>query len=189
MLNNFQKIRPTPLLLGSVVSFLVLLIYNRAIPDNQENLPVFYVFNEKKSHVELTIDGIVDGVYQINDGSTLCDVIKLTNYSFADTSPSCDISLVNGQRYFFKKKARRIELVEKGWMSAGRRMALAVPLHPDRMTLADWQSLPGIGEKLAVRIETDRQKNGEFGSLENLVRVKGIGQKGLDKWRNFFVGS
>jgi competence protein ComEA len=50
----------------------------------------------------------------------------------------------------------------------------------------DWQALPGIGPKLAERIEVDRQKNGEFASLEDLKRVSGIGKKRIEAWRIFF---
>ncbi len=74
-------------------------------------------------------------------------------------------------------------------MSAGKRIALSIPLHPDRMDLDDWSALPGIGAKLAARIETDRQKNGEFGTFENLARVKGIGQKSLSRWQKYFAGA
>jgi len=46
--------------------------------------------------------------------------------------------------------------------------------------------LPGIGETLARRLELDRQENGEFGSLEGLLRVKGVGLKSIERWRIFF---
>ncbi|MCP3177174.1 helix-hairpin-helix domain-containing protein [Desulfuromonas sp. KJ2020] len=54
------------------------------------------------------------------------------------------------------------------------------------MSLADWTVLPGVGPKLAERIEKDRQKNGDFGSLEALQRVKGIGPKRINSWKFFF---
>jgi competence protein ComEA len=71
-------------------------------------------------------------------------------------------------------------------MPAGQRLALGVPLHPDRMGLGDWEVLPGIGPALARRIELDRQENGEFGSLERLERVRGIGPKRIQAWSEFF---
>ncbi len=72
-------------------------------------------------------------------------------------------------------------------MAAGQRVALSIPLHPDRMIGSDWLFLPGIGERLAGRIEADRQINGDFGALKQLARVKGIGQKRVMSWQQFFV--
>lgn len=71
-------------------------------------------------------------------------------------------------------------------MPASQRIVLGIPLHPDSMVGDDWQALPGIGPKLAERIEADRQKNGEFASLEDLKRVSGIGKKRIEAWRIFF---
>lgn len=65
-------------------------------------------------------------------------------------------------------------------------MAMGISLNPDRMSRADWTALPGVGPTLAERIENERQKNGEFGSLDALNRVLGIGKKRLDLWRKFF---
>lgn len=71
-------------------------------------------------------------------------------------------------------------------MAARKRVALGIALHPDRMSRADWESLPGIGPKLALAIELDRQENGDFGHLEALERVRGIGPKRIEAWRKFF---
>jgi competence protein ComEA len=71
-------------------------------------------------------------------------------------------------------------------MPAAQRMALGTPLHPERMSLDDWQALPGIGPRLARIIEEDRQKNGDFGDLDGLDRVAGIGHKLIERWRKFF---
>jgi competence protein ComEA len=77
--------------------------------------------------------------------------------------------------------------IEQGWMPARQRLALGIPLHPDRMSRDDWQTLPGIGEKLAAQIEIDRQNYGDFGSFDALDRVKGIGPAKLKALRPFFV--
>jgi competence protein ComEA len=72
-------------------------------------------------------------------------------------------------------------------MPARQRLALGIPLHPDRMSHADWVALPGIGVQLATRIEADRQKYGDFGRFEALERVKGIGPGKLRALRQYFV--
>jgi competence protein ComEA len=71
-------------------------------------------------------------------------------------------------------------------MPAAQRMALGIPLHPERMSVEDWEALAGIGPKLAQAIEVERQQNGDFGSLAGLQRVKGIGSKRLAAWEKYF---
>ena len=44
-------------------------------------------------------------------------------------------------------------------------------------TAADFAKLPGIGPAVAARIVEYRQKNGSFKKIEELMNVKGIGEK------------
>lgn len=73
-----------------------------------------------------------------------------------------------------------------GKMKAKERMLLGIPLDPDRMDFADWDSLPGIGPGLAKSILDDRHKYGAFGSIGSLQRVPGIGEKRLKELKKFF---
>lgn len=189
MQNDSLTPRLPVLIVLAIVLFLVTLISRET---SGEVFPAFLSLKQKNIYVELTMAGSIDGVYQINDGSALCDVIKLTHISSMDNfsdNLSCNIPLVSGRHYVIAKKALGIEILERRWMKAGKRMALAIPLHPDHMNFEDWQELPGIGEKLAEKIELYRQNNGAFGSFENLIKVKGIGPKRLERWKAFFVAA
>lgn len=48
-------------------------------------------------------------------------------------------------------------------------------------SIAELESLPGVGPKLAQRILDDRAKNGSYKSLKDLDRVSGIGTKTLER--------
>jgi competence protein ComEA len=48
-------------------------------------------------------------------------------------------------------------------------------------TQAQLESLPGVGAKAAERILEYRQKNGQFKKIEDLMNVKGIGEKSFLK--------
>ena len=48
-------------------------------------------------------------------------------------------------------------------------------------TVAQIATLPGIGEKAAQRIVEYREKNGGFKKIEELMNVKGIGEKSFLK--------
>ncbi len=47
--------------------------------------------------------------------------------------------------------------------------------------------LKGIGDVIGGRIVEYREENGEFESVEELIEVKGIGEKTLEKIRNRIV--
>jgi competence protein ComEA len=55
---------------------------------------------------------------------------------------------------------------------------------------ADWPELiqlPGLGETLAKRVLVEREQNGPYRDLDELVRVNGIGQRTLEKLRPFLI--
>lgn len=126
---------------------------------------------------------------QIDDGDDLTDVINLTGMEFADNAVENIIMttpLRSGQRIDLIMQGAEIQSISLSWMSAAQRIVLGVPLHPDQMTQADWEFLPGIGVKMAARIEMDRQKNGDFGSFSALRRIKGVGARKMAAWKDFF---
>ena len=57
----------------------------------------------------------------------------------------------------------------------------AVPINLNTATAAQIATLPGIGAKAAQRIVDYRQKNNGFKKIEELMNVKGIGEKSFLK--------
>lgn len=57
----------------------------------------------------------------------------------------------------------------------------AAPLNLNTATGAQLETLPGIGPAVAARILEYRQKNGNFKKIEELMNVKGIGEKSFLK--------
>ena len=49
---------------------------------------------------------------------------------------------------------------------------------------ADLEALPGIGAKTAARIIEYRQKNGSFKKVEELMNVRGVGEKNFLKLKS-----
>lgn len=57
-------------------------------------------------------------------------------------------------------------------------------------TASQLEELPGIGPSLAARIVEHRQKNGAFRSVEEVMNVRGIGEKNFAKIQaNLTVGT
>jgi competence protein ComEA len=57
----------------------------------------------------------------------------------------------------------------------------ASPVNINSASVAQLQTLPGIGASTAQRIVDYRQKNGAFKKIEELMNVKGIGEKSFLK--------
>lgn len=156
---------------------------------HKEGLPAFFVAPPARNLLLLEGDFQNPCLHQYSDGDALSSVIKVANLDGAefhlDNADGTD-EPVCGQTLVARRDGDKNIAVSIRWMAAKQRMALGMELHPDRMALSDWPALPGIGPKLAIAIEKDRQENGDFGSLEGLERVRGIGPKRIEAWRKYF---
>jgi len=59
------------------------------------------------------------------------------------------------------------------------------PVNLNTATAADLRTLPNIGAATAARIIEYRQKNGSFKKIEDLMNVKGIGEKSFLRLKPF----
>ena len=129
------------------------------------------------------------GIYRIPKHFTLATVINMTAPSLAGNMP--DIRLLERDLESgdiieaVAKDQQHIEIMIYK-MKARERMLLGIPLDPDEMDLADWESLPGIGPKLAKAIVDNRQKYGDLGSFNSLQRVPGVGGEKLKVLKRYF---
>jgi competence ComEA-like helix-hairpin-helix protein len=62
-------------------------------------------------------------------------------------------------------------------------LLLGTPLDLNTATLQDLEALPGVGPKTSAAIARTRQQVGGFRSVDDLLLVKGIGPKTLDRLR------
>jgi competence protein ComEA len=69
----------------------------------------------------------------------------------------------------------------KGGSSAKARATAANPVNLNSASATQLQTLPGVGASAAQRIVEYRQKNGNFKKIEELMNVKGIGEKSFLK--------
>lgn len=74
--------------------------------------------------------------------------------------------------------------------SAKATATASAPVNLNSATPAQLETLPGIGAAAAKRIVEYRQKNGAFKKIEELMNVKGIGEKSFLKLKPLItVGS
>ena len=69
----------------------------------------------------------------------------------------------------------------KGRGAAKAKATATDPINLNAATAAQLQTLPGVGASAAQRILDYRQKNGSFKKIEELMNVKGIGEKSFLK--------
>lgn len=58
-------------------------------------------------------------------------------------------------------------------------------INVNRATWVEWAQFDGIGETLARRIVEDRDRNGPFRNVDDLLRVRGIGRVKLEAMRRY----
>jgi competence protein ComEA len=58
-----------------------------------------------------------------------------------------------------------------------------MPLDVNLASAADFERLPGVGRALAARIVDARTRDGPFGSVDDLRRVRGVGEATLERLR------
>jgi competence protein ComEA len=68
--------------------------------------------------------------------------------------------------------------------AAPKAAASSAVINLNTATAPQLETLPGIGPKMAVRIVEYRQKNGSFKKIEELMNVKGIGEKAFLKLKS-----
>ncbi|MEN3038496.1 MAG: helix-hairpin-helix domain-containing protein [Candidatus Kryptonium sp.] len=98
---------------------------------------------------------------------------------------------------FDKEFERRSAEIEK-YVSAGNKntdnkfadenfVSAPFKVNINTATKEELMKLPGIGEKTAEQIIKHREIYGKFGKIEDIMNVKGIGQKKFERIKNYLT--
>lgn len=71
--------------------------------------------------------------------------------------------------------------------AAAATVSASAPINLNTATAAQLDALPGVGKATAERIVEYRQKNGGFKKAEDLMNVKGIGEKNFLKLKPYIT--
>lgn len=171
----------------AVVVLLPLLLKSRFTPPGEQ--AAFLHYTTGSVLVKIVGTGKQDGIYRFPDGALRSDVKKM---AVVDAALNPVVyggeyrRLRNGDVVDFSRSGSNSGAFAPKRMTVAEIMMLGIPLDPDAMSGEDWESLPGIGPVLAATIVNDRQKNGDFGSLDGVLRVPGIGIGKIQALRIFF---
>jgi competence protein ComEA len=125
---------------------------------------------------------VAPGLYRLKPGSRVADLIAAAG----GLRPDADADRVNlaaplhdGERV----AVPRIGEPGTGTEGAAPDATSEGPLDLNTATAAQFDALPGVGPATAQAIVADRERNGPFRSVDDLLRVRGIGPAKLDQIR------
>lgn len=177
---NFTPAQRKALLSASFVAILVALFFFLISRGEAVEAPVLkpITTSSEKSTIYIHVAGKVKkpGLYQLISGARVDDAIKAAGGAL----PGTDLSEIN--------LARVMNDGEQVYVSGATQSSSSRPqrtpkkkfsgvVNINRASIAQFDSLPGIGPVIAARIIEYRKKNGPFLTLEDLTKVQGIGDK------------
>lgn len=72
-------------------------------------------------------------------------------------------------------------------LTGRERLLAGLPIDVNTATPEDLASVPGLSARLAVAVVADRARNGPYESVDDLIRVSGIGPARLTRARPFLA--
>ncbi len=126
------------------------------------------------------------GVFELPDGSRVQDAIAAAGGLAADADPSSvnrAAPVADGQQVYIPR-AGETPAAAQGTGSApagGAEAAASGLVNINSATAEELDALPGVGPSTAQAIIEDREANGPFAAVEDLMRVSGIGEKKFEK--------
>lgn len=143
----------------------------------------------EEAYKEIVIEVVGDvqkpGVYIFKHPPTLNEAIEKAGGMMEQTIFEKDLSseiLKSGSLINVRKVSPQEIKIKIERMAANKLIVFSIPLDLNRVSVEDLCLIPGIGEALAREIIAYRERAGRFRSIEELKKVKGIGDK---KWEEF----
>ena len=142
---------------------------------------------EVKAQVYVYVTGAVanPGVYSLDEGLRVCDAVEaaggLTEDADASTVNLARV-LSDGEHIALPTKAEVETALAQG--SAGGAAGASSLVNINTADASALETLSGVGSATAQAIISDREQNGPFSTIEDLMRVDGIGEKKFAKLKD-----
>ena len=159
-----------------------------ASPDDADESSVK---SSSAAEVYVDVDGAVarPGVYRLKDGARVSQAIDAAGGLTAEadvTGLNRASKVADGQKIYVPKVGEQQTVSADGGTDGGAVLAsgandVAGLVNINTASAAELQTLSGIGPSMAQSIIDERTQNGAFASVDDLMRVSGIGEKKLAK--------
>lgn len=143
------------------------------------------------AEVYVDVDGAVasPGVYRLKEGARVSQAIDAAGGLTAEadvTGLNRASKVADGQKIYVPKVGEQQAVTAGGGADGGAVVTsgandAAGLVNINTASASELQSLSGIGPSMAQSIIDERTKNGPFASIDDLMRVSGIGEKKLAK--------
>ncbi len=126
-------------------------------------------------------------IYFMPAGATVADLLSAAHIP----RPDCfDQTVIDAALYpGIRVTTGSGDHLDVGEMGAGHKLLFGLPLDVNTATYGDLLLLPGIGEKLALRIIEWRRTHGNFQHIDELTGIQGIKEKRLTVLSRYLVVS
>ena len=145
---------------------------------------------ETKAQVYVYVTGAVanPGVYSLDEGLRVCDAVEAAG-GLAEDADASTINLArvlsDGEHIDLPTKAEVEAALAQGPAGGASGVAAATSLvNINTADASALETLSGVGSATAQAIISDREQNGPFSSIEDLMRVDGIGEKKFAKLKD-----
>lgn len=135
-------------------------------------------FNDYLSPSDVDNVGTADNIYVEIDDGTYSTVKMLSNedeLARIKNNYNIDSQLKNGSKVILHDGSA----ARTGRISGLKSLSLGIPIGINSASADDLEALPGIGEKLALRIIAYRDQTAGFKDTDELLEVNGMGGKKL----------
>lgn len=143
------------------------------------------------AEVYVDVDGAVvrPGVYRLKDGARVSQAIDAAGGLMAEadvTGLNRASKITDGQKIYVPTVGEQQAAATVGGSESGAATTPGAGSSPELVNIntasaAELQTLSGIGPSMAQSIIDERTQNGAFASVDDLMRVSGIGEKKLAK--------
>lgn len=129
-------------------------------------------------------------VYELPHTAILQDAIFAAG-GFAEDAEQMAVNLAlplrDGMQIFVPQQGEAGDLPVQAESMPGEANPVGLLVNINTATLAELEGLPGIGPATAEKIIADRQSNGPFNSIDEIMRVSGIGPAKLEQIRDLIT--
>ncbi|MBH0168685.1 ComEA family DNA-binding protein [Fictibacillus sp. 18YEL24] len=144
--------------------------------------------NEEKNEIMVDVQGSVTrpGVYELKEGDRVLHAIRMAG-GFTDGaevhSVNQALKITDEMIVYVAEKGEKFELnlASASSKPADEKTTLININSADETVL---QTLNGVGPAKAQSIISYREENGPFTSFEQLLEVRGIGEKTIEQWKD-----